>query len=85
MATPSLFPQFMKAQAGGTGGGSVTVVVNGTVRQQQIAGTVGKRGITATVGKRGITSTLGKRGITGTIRDSLQGTLGNQNLDGDLK
>ena len=70
----------------GVAGGptTVTVVVNGSVKQSGVSGTVKTRSLSGSVSKRGITGTI-RRGLTATIKDGLAGTVGDGNLDGGLK
>jgi hypothetical protein len=72
---------------GGEGGvpTTVTVVVNGTVKNAGLAGTVKQSALTGVVSKRGLTGMVGQRGITGTIVDGLKGTVRDGSFNGELK
>jgi len=59
MATPSLFPQFMKAQSGGGGGGSVTV--------GQVISAVGSLAVDATVASQDVVASVDSQDIVVTV------------------
>ena len=72
---------------GGQGGGgptTVTVVVAGEVRQAGLVGTI-EGGLSGTIDDNRLSAVLSEDEFEAQLKDQLDGTVDDQNLDGEVK